>query len=419
MNGIGGIYNRDRVPVNSEDIKRMIASVPHRGQGKVISSANNQIVLIQHKLHSAPNSAQDKLQIVKSTSGARITLHGRIDNKDELILKLSLKDDDPNRLTDPVIILKAYERWGTSCPKWIIGDFAFAIWDQNRLFCARDALGIKPFYYYLSNKKFIFSSEIDQILACAEVPFSCNKKYILNQINDQYPDSESTLVNGIERLPAAHTLTVSEKSLSKNKYWDPYSITPQKYHSIDEYSEQFIELFTCVINSMLQTSSTKIGVLLSGGLDSSSVVCGLKKVMEDKKSFKDVKIEGLSLTFPELDCDEKKSILEFSNLIGPDHINLNFHNHESIDIDTALQQIATSCAVPNTIIGFAYNDLFKLANKNDISTVFGGWGADDWLGAHPCIYKDAYKKSSELLFLKPFIYDVNRLGGRYASLIHT
>ncbi|TGQ70416.1 asparagine synthetase B, partial [Mesorhizobium sp. M8A.F.Ca.ET.207.01.1.1] len=93
-----------------------------------------------------------------------ITADCRLDNRDELLAKLGIRD---RSIADGMLMMSAYLKWGEACPTYLQGDFAFAIWDGERraLFCARDHFGVKPFYYHSADKRFAFASEIGPILA--------------------------------------------------------------------------------------------------------------------------------------------------------------------------------------------------------------------------------------------------------------
>jgi asparagine synthase (glutamine-hydrolysing) len=128
-------------------------------------------------LWTTPESPAEQLPLVSSSGDLVITADARIDNRDELISALGLTDRRPAQITDSELILSAFVKWGEHCPEKLLGDFAFAIWVGHRrqLFCARDHFGVKPFYYYLSDKMFAFASEIKAIVSLSEIDRPINK----------------------------------------------------------------------------------------------------------------------------------------------------------------------------------------------------------------------------------------------------
>ncbi len=163
MSGIAGIYYLDEKPVEWETLSRMVDRLVHRGPDGADVWCSESIGLGHRMLSTTPESLLEKLPLVSRSGDLAITADARIDNRDELIGLLRLKDYPAEKITDSQLILTAYEKWGESCSQYLLGDFAFAIWDRRKqtLFCGRDHFGVKPFYYYYcSGQIFVFASEI-------------------------------------------------------------------------------------------------------------------------------------------------------------------------------------------------------------------------------------------------------------------
>src|SRR4028118_649697 len=162
MSAIAGIYYLDGRPVDCADLGRMVDTLAHRGPDGADVWCEESVGLGHRMLWTTPESLLEKLPLVDQTGNLVITADARIDNRDELIEVLGLTDHPAEKITDSQLILAAYERWGDRCPEYLLGDFAFAIWDrrQQQLFCARDHMGVKPFYYYHSDRLLVFASEI-------------------------------------------------------------------------------------------------------------------------------------------------------------------------------------------------------------------------------------------------------------------
>lgn len=177
-------------------------------------------------------------------------------------------------------IVQAYETYGEECVKHLIGDFAFAIWDSRsqKLFCARDHFGVKPFFYACVSGDFIFSSSLNELREHPGVSDELNETaigdYLLFGVNQ---DLSSTTFRDIQRLPPAHCLTFANGSIAVRRYWTP-SITQEiRFRDDRSYVERFSELLTDAVKDRI--GSDRVSVLMSGGLDSTSVaaiVCDLR-----------------------------------------------------------------------------------------------------------------------------------------------
>ena len=151
MSAITGIFRRDGKPVNPETNQKMNDTLAHRGPDGSRVRCKGSVAFGHQMLHTTPESVQEVLPFENKNSGLVITADARIDNRKELSEELGLENNI--EVSDSQFILKAYEKWGEKCPENLLGDFAFAIWDKNReiLFCARDHMGVRPLYYYLSD----------------------------------------------------------------------------------------------------------------------------------------------------------------------------------------------------------------------------------------------------------------------------
>ena len=196
---------------------------------------------------------------------------------------------------------------GTECPARIIGDFSFVIWDkrQEQLFCVRDAVGNKPFVYFLDGRKFLWASELHQLLEDPAVSREPNEGMIGEYLAVNITHSEETLYKGILRLPPAHSLLVKAGRVVKHRYWEVDFGKELQYRRDDDYAEHFKEVFSEAVRCCLR-SHRPIGAYLSGGLDSSSVVCMAQTIYEQGLAV-DRGFETFSMLYPGLSCDESGS----------------------------------------------------------------------------------------------------------------
>ena len=222
MSAICGIYNLDGKPAPREGMERMLKALAHHGPDGQGIWLEGPVGLGHSMLHTTPESLYEKLPQQDDETGLVITADARIDNRDELFDALSIPHPARPGTPDGALILKAYCKWGEDCPSHLLGAFAFAVWDKNEqsLFCARDHMGFKPFYYYRSPRIFIFASEVNGVLSVPEVPRRLSEPAVAYYLTQNHEDREITFYEEILRLPSAHTLTARRTGkLKKSRYW--------------------------------------------------------------------------------------------------------------------------------------------------------------------------------------------------------
>lgn len=235
-----------------------------------------------------------------------VTYNGEIYNYKELRLELEKEGCEFRTNTDTEVLLHAYRIWGKECLQRFNGMWAFALWDRREqiLFCARDRFGVKPFYYAEFQGAFYFGSEIKQILRAASLPKKANSKTVAYFLEWGLLDSSSeTFFEGIAQLPGGHNLVLKPReSLAPqiDRYWD-LKTEPESGLSDSEAERHFCDLFRSAVEIRLR-SDVPLGVALSGGLDSSSVLCQAK-VIAPQAHF-----QTFSACFEEKQLDEREYI---------------------------------------------------------------------------------------------------------------
>jgi len=223
---------------------------------------------------------RERQPLVSASADLVLTADARLDNRDELCSLLPA----PCGFTDAELILAAYERWAERCPEHLLGDFAFAIWDARRqiVFCARDHFGVKPFYYHhRPGRLFALASEIKGLLALPDVPRRLNETRVADYLVPLLEDKVITFYEDIVRLPPAHRMMVTREAVRIERYW---ALDPEReihLKSDAEYAAAFREIFTEAVRCRLR-SAFPVGSMLSGGLDSSSIVCVARKLLAEE-----------------------------------------------------------------------------------------------------------------------------------------
>ncbi|MGD8783118.1 MAG: N-acetylglutaminylglutamine amidotransferase, partial [Thioalkalispiraceae bacterium] len=212
---------------------------------------------------------------------------------------------------DTEVILKAYHKWGEDCPAHLDGMFAFAIWDNNnkQLFIARDRMGIKPFYFSSTDQSFRFASNIQALLATGEVDTSIDKIGLHHQFTlHAVIPAPHTILNGVKKLEPGTTMTIQQNGESTtSRYWRLSAKRPEEALSDDEWTQRIHDQLREAVRKRKMVADVPVGVLLSGGLDSSLLVALLAEAgVKDLLTF--------SIGFED-QPEEKGSEFEFSDQV--------------------------------------------------------------------------------------------------------
>lgn len=273
MSGIVGIWNLDGKPVERGVLTRMIATLAHRGPDGEKIWVDGPVGLACQLFRVTPESATETQPLVDS-SGAVLVFDGRLDNREELLPFLKNSHPVSSSSPDPDLVLAAYATLGDHLPERLVGDFAFALFDpiRQQLLLARDAIGIRPLYYCHIRDTFLFASEIKALLVHPEVPARPNDDTLADFLFNNVRDPEMTFFAGISGLPPSHIALLTPGRFVKRWYWDFDPTGRIRLGSFDEYAVAFRHLFERAVRRRLR-SAYPVAVSVSGGLDSSSILC--------------------------------------------------------------------------------------------------------------------------------------------------
>jgi asparagine synthase (glutamine-hydrolysing) len=222
--------------------------------------------------------------LANETGDVWIVFNGEIYNHQQLRAELEAKGHRYHSRSDTETIVHLYEEYGRECVRHLRGMFAFAIWDRRRrlLFCARDRLGIKPFYYRWDGSAFVFGSEIKTILQYPGVTPQFNRSTLAEYLAFGYITGPDTMFEGIRKLMPGHTLEIDENGgLKIDAYWNLGVEADAEPRPREYYVKTYRELFEQCVGSHLM-SDVPLGVFLSGGLDSSAVAALTSKIRGDQ-----------------------------------------------------------------------------------------------------------------------------------------
>jgi asparagine synthase (glutamine-hydrolysing) len=224
-----------------------------------------------------------RLSIIDLTSGHQplsnedgtvwIVFNGEIYNYQELRRFLLQKGHIFKTQTDTEVIVHLYEEIGPKCVEKLRGMFAFALWDQNNkaLMLARDRVGIKPLYYSLSDRAIVFASEIKAILVDPSITRKLAPEIIDRFLTFLYVPGQDTLLQGIQKLAPGHYLMVKDGKAHVRQYWDLEFSKPSQFPSVEEAEQELLSILAESIE-LHMIADVPVGVLLSGGVDSTAVL---------------------------------------------------------------------------------------------------------------------------------------------------
>lgn len=270
MCGIAGIFTFDGSPVQDIDISLMCDSIRHRGpddEGRLVRGS----VGIGMRRLSIIGVEGGRQPISNEDDTIHIVFNGEIYNYLSLREGLIRRGHRFRSNTDTECILHLYEDHGVDCLNHLRGMFAFAIFDtrDNRLFIARDRIGIKPLFYYLDTKRLVFGSEIKAILSCPGIERSIDYDGLDAFFTYSFIPNPKTIFRNISKLEPGCYLVCRGRDVAVKKYWDLF-FHPDKERSEGYFAEEFVHRFEEAVRIHLM-SEVPLGAFLSGGVDSSLV----------------------------------------------------------------------------------------------------------------------------------------------------
>lgn len=281
MSGIAGIVNIDGAPVDRGPLEAMIRCLRPHGPDAQRLFIDGAVGLGHAMLRTTPESASETQPL--TLNGLTITADCRIDAREDLVAALTAAGRrlDPD-IPDAALVLHAYDSWQERCVDYLLGDFAFALWDapRRRLVCARDHFGVKPFYYADSRRQLAFSSHLNAVRLAPDVSGTLDELAIADFLVLGYNlDQASTSFASIRRLPPAHMLVLEGPTCRVRRYWQLRPDDNVQYARRWDYIDHFRELLIQATRDRLRCR--RVSVMMSGGLDSTSVAEAATRIAAD------------------------------------------------------------------------------------------------------------------------------------------
>ena len=373
MCGICGQLRFDGDTPSSESLVNMMNKLARRGPDSNGKWLEGKIGFGHQRLSIIDLSRSGSQPMIDNLLKLTLVFNGTIYNYKQLRSRLISKGYSFFSSSDTEVIIKAYHYWGEDCVNHLDGMFAFAIWDKpsKKLFIARDRMGIKPLYYNLTNKAFTFASN-SQALLTQGLDKSVNPIALQQQLSlHGVVPAPNTIINGIKKLKPGTYIVLSEKGdIKEQSYWHPSATRPEGNVSEEDYIARTHELLTAAVTKRMAASDVPIGVLLSGGLDSSLIVALLKEAgHRDIRTF--------SIGFEDID-DESGSEFEYSDQVvskfKTDHKKYLLSNQEVLPrLSEAVMNMSEPMVGQDAIAFYLLSEQVSKHSK----VVLSGQGADE------------------------------------------
>jgi asparagine synthase (glutamine-hydrolysing) len=271
MSAIGGIFNFRNKPVDPDRLSQLWTGLSDRGPDGGNLMINGAVGLCYRAFHTNRESRFES-QPFRSQTGCTLVFDGRIDNRDEL--SATLENLECRITTDVEIVMAAFLKWGDDFAAHIVGEFALAIWDPHnrRLLLGRDHIGARTLYFHKNEERFIFSSELEPLLDVTGAALEIDDEYIAGYLVYD-PEPDLTPYKEFKSVKPFHLISItSDRKFRTWPYWNLNRKKEVRYQKDDDYEADFLAHFKAAVSASLR-SDLPVCADLSGGLDSSAIVC--------------------------------------------------------------------------------------------------------------------------------------------------
>lgn len=404
MCGIAGFYSFQG-NINRERFETMVDIIEYRGpDDRGVFYYNN--LALGHRRLSIIDLSEDGHQPFGYKDRYVVVYNGEIYNYKELRKELIEKGYYFKTKTDTEVLAAAYDCYGKECVHHFNGMWSFAILDKekNQLYCARDRFGIKPFYYYLDDTQFVFGSEIKQILCMIDQKPVANRKRLLEfLVYGDLDHTDDTMFRDIKQLRGGYEITMDleKHDFKLNRYYD-LSNRRKRITRYKDCCDQFRKDFKTAVSLRLR-ADVPVGYCLSGGLDSSSIVCMANAIVENRGQ--EVEQHAVSSCFEDKAYDEQEYIDEVIK-----HTNIYSHRvyPDGGKVFDEVDKLIWHMDEPfGSTSMYAQWNVFREAHRNGLTVMLDGQGADEQLAGYSEFYEVAFANLLKHFRIRTFIKELH------------
>ncbi len=368
MCGIAGFLTREPDASADAVLRRMTGVMAHRGPDGEGCWSDGPVAL-GHRRLSIIDVAAGAQPMADAEQRYQLVYNGEIYNHAELRKQLERSGRRYRTHCDTETILHAYAERGPACVEGFGGMFAFALWDRQSetLFCARDRLGIKPFYYSWDGRNFVFGSEIKVLLEHPAVGVRFDQSLLAEHLAFGFSSDDRTLFGGVRKLMPGHTLTVRPGAAPEiRQYWDIPIPEQFELQTDAEWIEDCRERFEQSVESHLM-ADVPLGMFLSGGVDSGSVAAVIKRLTNQP-------VKTFSVGYAEAEYSELALAAQVAEKIGTDHREITVSARQFFEaLPRLIWHEDEPIAWPSSV---SLHYVSKLAAE-DVKVVLTGEGSDE------------------------------------------
>ncbi len=372
MCGLSGFVSLDQRRAEPDLLRRMTATLQHRGPDEEGYYVDGPVAL-GHRRLKIIDLATGRQPVANENGLIHVVLNGEIYNFRGLTETLKARGHRFTTSSDTEVIVHAYEEYGEDCLAHFNGMFAFVLWDAERqtLFAARDRMGEKPFYFAERNGWFVFGSEIRALLAHPEIGRDLDLRGLSRYLASGYVADPHTILEGVQKLPPGHFVTVSSGKVSVNRYWD-LSFEPSR-GALDTSAEALWDALCTSVRYRL-VADVPVGIFLSGGIDSSAVTAAALAVSPGQK------LKTFSIGFEEPTYSEEAFARMVAEHLGTEHHQFSF---TAADAQALLGRVGTLLDEPLADAAFLPTTHLAHHARQLVTVALGGDGADELLAGYP------------------------------------
>ncbi|MDX2039971.1 MAG: asparagine synthase (glutamine-hydrolyzing) [Acidobacteriota bacterium] len=373
MCGIIGIAGQIKAEAS---IKQMVGAIHHRGPDdrgcELVSRGASEVWLGNTRLAIQDLSAAGHQPMRDAATGNWIVINGEIYNHREVRRALPAPETGWRSSGDTETVLQAYAVWGRECLSRLRGMFALAIWDEaaGELWCARDRLGIKPFYVHADGHRVVFASEVRALLASGLIERRLNPRGLAGFVRFGSLPEPLTLIEGVESLPAGHWLRIRDgKIIEQRRYWSPNPVSTSRQSKAETVSAVRRHLERSVEEHLL--SDVPVASFLSGGIDSSIVTALAAQASSSP-------IKTFTVGFRDAELDESEYAQAVANRYRTDHQRVLLSDDEAVEMVSeavAAMDLPSADGVNTYVVSSA-------VARNGIKVVLSGLGGDELFGGY-------------------------------------
>lgn len=375
MCGICGyVYSDHARPTDRARVEAMCLTLAHRGPDDQGVYTKGPVALGSRRL-SIIDIEGGHQPIHNEDESIWVVFNGEIYNYPDLTSLLEKRGHRFSSHSDTEVLVHAYEEFGDEFLQHLNGMFALALWDanRNRLLLARDRTGIKPLYYTQHDNALVFGSEIKALLKYPGVERNIDLVALNEYLSFEYVPSPRTMFQGISKLPPGHLITAENGRIQVRQYWDVNLARSEgiQAKSLRDYEAELLHVLHDVVRKEM-ISDVPIGVLLSGGIDSSAVASMMSELSPGN-------VKSFSITFDDSSFDESTYARQVANHLQTEHFELRLTPSICLDL---MPKIAGYMDEPLGDSSLVPTFLLSQFTRSYVKAALGGDGGDEMFAGY-------------------------------------